>query len=73
MRWKRDEFIKRWRSKAMEIGLDALSILRGDMKERKAQCLLDLPTQIDGLIGRMWDDLQSVETMTGGQKTPVKV
>ncbi len=58
----RADFIARWRGAAMILGMDALSTLKAPPDARggpetKANMLLALPEKIDGLLGRMYDDM----------------
>lgn len=59
----KDDFIRRWRAQLVVLGIDSLAVLNGprEMKEHKANTLLELPGKIDALLARMYDELKPGE------------
>ncbi len=57
----KEEMVKRWRSRWLALGMDALAGLRNFPRERDrshADIVMDLPAEIDKLIAQMYDDLE---------------
>jgi hypothetical protein len=56
----KDVWIRRWRSKALELFMDKMRLVTGprEIMNIKANAILDAPGELDALLSRMYDDLQ---------------